>query len=125
MSREGICCNCRYWHEMVDGCGRGECRRRAPLFYPRHDGGFFTAWPKTEHEEWCGECNSRPPQEKYHDRPIDELDLSVRAYNVLQAMETETIGQLLEMTEEDLLAVRGVGLTTMYSIKLAMKDRGL
>jgi DNA-directed RNA polymerase subunit alpha len=41
--------------------------------------------------------------------PIEELDLSVRAYNCLKRSNITKVGQVLQMTEEELLAVRHFG----------------
>ena len=46
--------------------------------------------------------------ERYH-TPIEELQLSVRAYNCLRRSGLMTIGQVLERTEEELLALRNFG----------------
>ena len=41
--------------------------------------------------------------------PIEELDLSVRAYNCLKRSNITKLGQVLQMTEDELLAVRHFG----------------
>jgi DNA-directed RNA polymerase subunit alpha len=41
--------------------------------------------------------------------PIEELDLSVRAYNCLKRSNITKVGQVLQMTEDELLAVRHFG----------------
>ncbi len=46
--------------------------------------------------------------ERYH-TPIEALQLSVRAYNCLRRSGLMTIGQVLERTEEELLALRNFG----------------
>ncbi len=46
--------------------------------------------------------------ERYH-APIEELQLSVRAYNCLRRSGLMTIGQVLERTAEELLALRNFG----------------
>ena len=46
--------------------------------------------------------------ERYHE-PIEALQLSVRAYNCLRRSGLMTIGQVLERTEEELLALRNFG----------------
>jgi len=43
------------------------------------------------------------------DTPIEELDLSVRAYNCLKRSSITKLGQVLRMTDEELLAVRHFG----------------
>jgi DNA-directed RNA polymerase subunit alpha len=44
-----------------------------------------------------------------YNTPIEELDLSVRAYNCLKRSNITKVGQVLQMTEEELLAVRHFG----------------
>ncbi len=54
-----------------------------------------------KHEaEMRGEKGS---QNRLMDTPIEELDLSVRAFNCLKANEIQTVGQLLQKREEELL----------------------
>src|SRR5207244_12929519 len=48
-------------------------------------------------------------QNRLMDTPIEELDLSVRAVNCLKANEIQTVGQLLQKRDEELLALRNFG----------------
>ncbi len=57
--------------------------------------------------------------------PIAELDLSVRASNCLQSADVETVGDLVKMTEADLLKVRSFGKTSLREIKRKLADIGL
>ena len=41
-----------------------------------------------------------------YDMPIEQLDLSVRAYNCLKRSGLTTVGAILERSEEELLALR-------------------
>src|SRR3984893_1861700 len=47
--------------------------------------------------------SSLPIPQKIYDTPIEELDLSVRAYNCLKRSNITKVGQVLSMNEEDLL----------------------
>ena len=47
--------------------------------------------------------------QKIYDTPIEELDLSVRAYNCLKRSNITKVGQVLTMSRDDLLAVRNFG----------------
>ena len=47
--------------------------------------------------------------QKVYDTPIEELDLSVRAYNCLKRSNITKVGQVLTMSRDDLLAVRNFG----------------
>jgi DNA-directed RNA polymerase subunit alpha len=44
-----------------------------------------------------------------YNTPIEELELSVRAYNCLKRSNITKVGQVLQMTEDELLAVRHFG----------------
>jgi len=57
--------------------------------------------------------------------PIQELELSVRASNCLESVEIETIGQLVKMTESDLLKIRSFGKTSLREIKRKLADIGM
>jgi len=57
--------------------------------------------------------------------PIAELELSVRAGNCLESVKVETVGQLVEMTEADLLKIRSFGKTSLREIKRKIADMGL
>jgi DNA-directed RNA polymerase subunit alpha len=57
--------------------------------------------------------------------PIQELELSVRASNCLESVKAETIGQLVKMTEADLLKIRSFGKTSLREVKRKLADMGL
>lgn len=47
--------------------------------------------------------------ENLKDITLEELDISVRAYNCLKRHGVSTVGDLSKMTKEDLLKVRNLG----------------
>jgi DNA-directed RNA polymerase subunit alpha len=57
--------------------------------------------------------------------PIQELELSVRASNCLESAKTETVGELVKMTESDLLKIRSFGKTSLREIRRKLADIGL
>ncbi|MHC4574230.1 MAG: DNA-directed RNA polymerase subunit alpha [Planctomycetota bacterium] len=57
--------------------------------------------------------------------PVQELELSVRASNCLESVKVETVGQLVAMTEADLLKVRSFGKTSLREVKRKLADIGL
>ena len=57
--------------------------------------------------------------------PLLELEFSVRASNCLEASSIETVGQLVKMTEADLLKLRSFGKTSLREIKRKLADMGL
>ena len=57
--------------------------------------------------------------------PIQELELSVRASNCLDSVKIETVGQLVKMTDSDLLKIRSFGKTSLREVKRKLADIGL
>jgi len=57
--------------------------------------------------------------------PIQEMELSVRASNCLESVKVETIGQLVAMSEADLLKIRSFGKTSLREVKRKLADIGL
>jgi DNA-directed RNA polymerase subunit alpha len=58
-------------------------------------------------------------------RPVADLELSVRANNCLETAQLHTVGQLVKMTEADLLRVRSFGKTSLREVKRKLADWGL
>ena len=58
-------------------------------------------------------------------KPIDELELSVRATNVLQAMDVKVLGDLVSLNRADLLRNRTLGKKTLNEIENVLKHHGL
>lgn len=56
---------------------------------------------------------------------IHELDLSVRSGNCLEAAQIDTVGQLVRMTETELLKIRSFGKTSLREVKRKLEDMGL
>ena len=57
--------------------------------------------------------------------PIQELELSVRASNCLDSEKVQTVGQLVKMTDADLLKIRSFGKTSLREVKRKLADIGL
>ena len=57
--------------------------------------------------------------------PIQELELSVRASNCLESEEMETVGELVRLSEPELLKIRSFGKTSLREIKRKLGDIGL
>ena len=56
-------------------------------------------------------------QSSYPDKPIEILDLGVRSYNCLKRAGINTIGELTEKTEEDMMKIRNLGKKSLKEIK--------
>lgn len=72
----------------------------------------------TEHED-------ESSNKKLEKTTIEELDLSVRSYNCLKRACINTVGDLTQMTEEDLVRVRNLGRKSIKEIKEKLESRGL
>ncbi len=59
------------------------------------------------------------------DKPIEDLDLSVRSYNCLKRQGVNTIGQLTECSENDLLNIRNFGAKSIEEVKDKLQQAGL
>ena len=57
--------------------------------------------------------------------PVAQLELSVRASNCLESENIMTVGQLVRLSEEDLLAIRSFGKTSLREVKRKLADLGL
>ena len=59
------------------------------------------------------------------DMTIDELDLTVRSYNCLKRAGINTVGELTEKSEEDMIKVRNLGRKSLKEIKEKLETLGL
>ena len=59
-----------------------------------------------------------------HDMPIEQLQLSVRAYNCLKRSGLMTVGMVLEKSEEELLALRNFGEKSYFELKEKLVSAG-
>ena len=58
-------------------------------------------------------------------KPITDLELSVRARKCMQRLNIETIGDLCEKTEADLLATKNFGQTSLNEVKIKLTEANL
>jgi DNA-directed RNA polymerase subunit alpha len=56
---------------------------------------------------------------------VQELDLSVRANNCLESAKIQTVRDLVQKTDSDLLKVRSFGKTSLREVKRKLADMGL
>lgn len=59
------------------------------------------------------------------DRTIEELDLSVRSYNCLKRAGINTVHDLIEKSEAEMMKVRNLGRKSLEEVKLKLIDLGL
>jgi DNA-directed RNA polymerase subunit alpha len=56
--------------------------------------------------------------------PIEELDLPMRAYNSLKRNNIVKVGQLLQLSDDDLLRMRNFGRKSLDEMKERLRMRG-
>jgi DNA-directed RNA polymerase subunit alpha len=59
------------------------------------------------------------------DHPIEDLDLSERPRNCLKRAQINTVGELVQKTEEDLLNITNFGQKSLDEVKAKLDERGL
>ena len=83
-------------------------------------------FPSTE--EAPAEAPAEPSQGDRNEnlyRSVDELELSVRAFNCLKAANIRTIADLVQKTEAELLKTKNFGKKSLNEIKTLLTDMGL
>jgi DNA-directed RNA polymerase subunit alpha len=92
----------------------------------------FVQYFELGEETVAGEPPAEEPEQKVDQEleaklntPIQELELSVRASNCLESVKVETVRQLVQMTDADLLKIRSFGKTSLREIKRKLADIGL
>lgn len=64
-------------------------------------------------------------KEKKLEMTIEELDLSVRSYNCLKRAGINTLQELTDKTESDMMRVRNLGRKSLEEVKNKLADLGL
>lgn len=62
---------------------------------------------------------------KLFEKPIEEMELSVRSYNCLKRAGIETIGDLAKKTKADMLKVRNMGAKSLEEVLQKMESYGI
>ncbi|MHC4342488.1 MAG: DNA-directed RNA polymerase subunit alpha C-terminal domain-containing protein, partial [Planctomycetota bacterium] len=65
-----------------------------------------------------------PDNSPAHTMPISDLDLSVRSSKCMSLLAVQTIGELLEYSEQDLLKTKNFGVTSLQEIKTKLTGMG-
>jgi len=58
-------------------------------------------------------------------KPVEELELSVRSYNCLKNAEIQTIGDLVQRSEQEMLKTKNFGRKSLTEIRSILKTMGL
>ena len=56
---------------------------------------------------------------------IEELELSVRSFNCLKRASINTVQELTQRTEEDMMKVRNLGMKSLVEVKNKLTELGL
>lgn len=59
------------------------------------------------------------------EKPIEELDLSVRSFNCLKRADINTVQELILKTEEEMMRVRNLGRKSLKEVKDKLEELGL
>jgi len=59
------------------------------------------------------------------EKPIEDLDLSVRSYNCLKRAGINSLGELIEKSEEDMMRVRNLGKKSLKEVKQKLEEMNL
>ncbi len=65
------------------------------------------------------------PKERSLDMTIEELDLSVRSYNCLKRASINTLQELIQKSEEDMMKVRNLGKKSLEEVQQKLESLGL
>jgi len=65
------------------------------------------------------------PKERSLDMTIEELDLSVRSYNCLKRASINTLQELIQKSEDDMMKVRNLGKKSLEEVQQKLESMGL
>lgn len=104
------------------------CVERVLLEYPNHprarmfakdiDSSMTMQYDETQER-------TRAKRNAIMDTPVSDFELSVRSRNCLKKMNINTLGDLLRVSEAELLAYKNFGETSLNEIKAMLKQKGL
>lgn len=104
------------------------CLRRVLAAYPDHTRArLFFKDVESSREMMIEEAGSQRNEsvDRLISTPISEFELSVRARNCLKKMRIQTLGDLLRLTEAELLTYKNFGETSLNEIKQLLARRGM
>jgi DNA-directed RNA polymerase subunit alpha len=82
--------------------------------------GGFRSEDFSEEAAYGSEAEVRAPEAR-----IEELDFSVRTYNCLKKANVLTVGELVQITEQDLMNIRNFGRKSLNEVKEKLAQLGL
>ena len=105
-----------------------QCYRRVLDVYPDHARAqLFFKDTESSHEQYYDEDaqKKRDRMGQVLNMPVTDFELSVRSRNCLQKMGIMTLGDLCRCTEQELLASKNFGETSLVEIKEMLATKGL
>jgi DNA-directed RNA polymerase subunit alpha len=105
-----------------------QCYQRVLDAYPDHvRAALFFKDTEASHEQYYDEdaVKKRDRMSQVLGIPVTDFELSVRSRNCLQKMGIMTLGDLCRCTEQELLASKNFGETSLIEIKEMLATRGL
>lgn len=86
---------------------------------------FVNLTGASEIREFVVEHDSSDKKEKILEMNIEDLDLSVRSYNCLKRASVNTVEDLVNKTEEDMMKVRNLGRKSLEEVIFKLESMGL
>jgi DNA-directed RNA polymerase subunit alpha len=68
---------------------------------------------------------SGPVPSRVFDMPIEQLELSQRTYNCLKRSQITKVGQILQMSEDELLSLRNFGQKSLTELREKLREHGV
>jgi DNA-directed RNA polymerase subunit alpha len=66
-----------------------------------------------------------PVPSRVYDMPIEQLELSQRTYNCLKRSQITKVGQILQMSENELLSLRNFGQKSLVELREKLQEHGV
>ena len=86
---------------------------------------LFTGLTSNTDEVKIVEEKEENKEDKLKEMTIEELDLSVRSYNCLKRAGINTVGELIQRNEEDMMKVRNLGKKSLEEVIQKLEELGL
>lgn len=86
---------------------------------------LFSGYTTTINTVEVKEEKEENPKEKYLDLSIEDLDLSMRSYNCLKRAGINTVSELLQRNEEEMMKVRNLGKKSLEEVVKKLSELGL
>lgn len=105
-----------------------DCLRRVLRAFPRHARARLFLKDVESCREMViheGAAEKVDPRKKLLETPISEFELSARARNCLKKMKINTLGELIKLSDAELLAFKNFGETSLNEIRALLQKKGL